>query len=741
MNTFKNIINQIREILRKEGITGMDSIKHCLSFIVSRSLTIDKCIKLGIKKRYSFENIIIQDDQRMMELFYNGGLECIVGQIYDRMCFETNFKLKSYSNLKNILNKMREIDIDTLSINYDIVGIIYELHLKTGSIHSIRDIDKFFTNRRVINYMVNLCNPQVKNGEIESILDPTMGTGGFLTMSIKYLNENNEIDWTKNKNNIYGFDIDENIKNMAILNLFLETGEFFDRTLVTHDTLHKDLQLPDRTFIDKVDIILAHEPFDIKGLKYANCCERIKKLKIDGTKAEPLFLQLMMQSLNLKGRCSVVVPNGVLVNDATLHLKTRKYLCENFNLKKVISLEDGLFLNTGGKASILFFVNEEKTKHVEFCKIKMVNNDVVEEVVIKVDIDKIKENNYLLFINKYNIIEEVKIKGLEYKKLGEICDFSPKSKRHASFGKDTGKYKFFTLRQTIKYCDEFDYEEEHVIIGDIGGANINIGEKFSCSDHNYILKSNNLFIKNRYIYYYLYHNLHIIENGITMKNISRIFIENIEIPIPPLETQKKIVSTLDIFYDTIENNNKSIKNYEEIKKSLIWSNTYNVENKKLDDVVNNIKTGKNKPEDGKKGTKYPYYGTGGITGYTDEYLVDGCYILTARNGQIGRTFFVEEESYPSDHMFIIKETQENIKYIYYIIKYFTNLEQYAVGTIIKGISKESLVNIKIPIPSIEVQESIVKDCEYYDNLIDTLKKENEKLQNNKIIEMILNSNT
>jgi hypothetical protein len=39
----------------------------------------------------------------------------------------------------------------------------------------------------------------------------------------------------------------------------------------------------------------------------------------------------------------------------------------------------------------------------------------------------------------------------------------------------------------------------------------------------------------------------------------------------------------------------------------------------------------------------------------------------------------------------------------------------------------------------EIQEYIVKECEYYDNLIDTLKKENERLQNNKIIEMVLKS--
>jgi restriction endonuclease S subunit len=55
------------------------------------------------------------------------------------------------------------------------------------------------------------------------------------------------------------------------------------------------------------------------------------------------------------------------------------------------------------------------------------------------------------------------------------------------------------------------------------------------------------------------------------------------------------------------------------------------------------------------------------------------------------------------------------------------------------IRKSDIENINIPIPSNEVQEYIVKECDYYDNLIDVLKKENERLQNNKIIELLLNS--
>ena len=94
MDTFENTLNSIRDILRKEGITGMDSIKHCLAFIISRHLTPKICEKLKIEEQYSFNNLIAQkNDEEQFELFYNKKLNCIIGQIHEKMKFTTGFKL------------------------------------------------------------------------------------------------------------------------------------------------------------------------------------------------------------------------------------------------------------------------------------------------------------------------------------------------------------------------------------------------------------------------------------------------------------------------------------------------------------------------------------------------------------------------------------------------------------------------------------------------------------------------
>ena len=166
-----------------------------------------------------------------------------------------------------------------------------------------------------------------------------------------------KIDWSKNKDNIIGFDIDENVRNMAVLNCMLETGQLFDKTLLKEDTLRNDMKLG-KGALEKADIILANEPMGLKNLIYKDCCKRIKDLGINGTKAEPLFLQLFMKALDEKGRCAVVIPDGVLFNEAKLHKETRKHLVENYNLKKVVSLDGDFFLNTGVKTSILYFIKD-----------------------------------------------------------------------------------------------------------------------------------------------------------------------------------------------------------------------------------------------------------------------------------------------------------------------------------------------------------------------------------------------
>jgi type I restriction-modification system DNA methylase subunit len=773
MNTFEQTINYIRDILRKNGITSMDSIKHCIAFMVGRYLTNEKCQRYGLNPTYSFENIDkdengipFDDDNLFMEKFYNKRIDCFIGQLRQKFNFKFDFNVTNVKHLKTILNKLGELNIDELDLHFDIIGTIYEMHLKTGTGTAMRDLGQYYSNRHIINFMIQLTQPKLKStGQIESILDPSCGTGGFLSMSIRYLNSKyKNIDWTSNKNNIHGFDIDENNRNMTLLNMLLETGQLFNQTIHKQDTLKNDITNPDTNVtLNGADIILANEPFGLKNLIHAECCNKVKNLKIRGTKGEPLFIQLMMESLNIGGRCAVIVPEGVLFNDSTIHKGTRKHLIDNYNLKKIVYMNDSFFMNTDVKCAILYFSNEtNKTSKLEYTEIKFINGAVQENSLLMVNVDDIKKNDYYLGFNKYVKSEKKQINGLVYKKLGDVCEFISGKRRNASDAMTNGKYKFITCSvQNYFYLDDYDFEDMALILNSINGSGkcmIYCAEKYSTTNNNIHFKpidKNTLLTK--YIYYYLHKNIHILEEGFigsNQKKISISYIKELQIPIPSLEIQHEIVNQLDIIYDQIETLKKSIKNFESIKKSVVYNNTINCEIKKLGELCE-FKSGKFNSKDSLKSGLYPFYSSeaNNPTKFMNEYCFDNeNYIILIKDGGagkgkygdqigLGKVFYVTGKSASTSHQLALYPKSNNCKYLYYYLQYIKNdimdLAQYTTGL---GTIKKSIIeDINIPLPPLNVQQDIVFLCDHYDIMIEALTKEIQLLESNDVINKLLES--
>lgn len=746
MTNFNKTITQIRNILRSVGITGMESINHCITFIIMKYMTITTCENLHIPEKYSYNNLIdmvnsdsVNNDD-IYKLVYDKKNPCILRFIHQVFGFTNiKFKLESIDNLIKIIKLIDTLDLQKLEIDKDIIGTIYELHLKTGSTGGgMRDLGQYFTHRSVIEYMIKLCNPKKIGDKIEKIIDPTCGTGGFLTMTVKYINEKYpDIDWEKNKDRLIGFDLDENVVNITKINLLIEAKTFMDK-VICRDTLYKDMKITEEQGNLMADILLCNEPMGITNLQHANCCNRIKDLKIRGTKAEPLFLQLFMEALNENGRCAVVVPDGVLFNESNLHQGTRKKLIEEFNLVKVITLNDKeFFLNTGVQTSILYFENNGKTEKTTFSSISLNGDELVEDIIMDVDYDTLVKNNYSLFINKYKVSLENRIDGIQYKKLGEICEFLPKSKRSASFGKDTGEFEFFTSSMKIKRCDISDYKESSLIIGTGGNANIKIGKNFSCSADNFILTIDNE-ITIKYIYYYLGRNIHLLQNGFsgsTIKHLSKDFVKELEIPIPSLEVQNVIVEQLDIINENNATCQKQIDEFKKIMKYYVETNTLFGEEKRLGDICEidkDIK--KHDTSYGKLIGKY-IFETGGKNTklFVDKYDINElCIIQNRTNGSgkcnitLNKNFSCAKQTicyYSSDEKFT--------KYLYYImISNIKNIEIGYVGSNHKNVSKDFMINFKIKVVSQEEQQKIVDYCDNIQMMIDKLE---ENIENNNIL--------
>ncbi|MEB3800474.1 restriction endonuclease subunit S [Flavobacterium columnare] len=149
------------------------------------------------------------------------------------------------------------------------------------------------------------------------------------------------------------------------------------------------------------------------------------------------------------------------------------------------------------------------------------------------------------------------------KKFVSLFDFLPKSKVKAGDGLEEGDFPFFTSSSILKKrINKAQYFDEAIIFGTGGSASIHhSNEPFSTSTDCIIAKIKNKDINTKFVYYYLFGNIHLIERGFKgagLKHISKKYIENIEIPIFSIEIQNKIVSVLDKASEII---NKKIELY------------------------------------------------------------------------------------------------------------------------------------------------------------------------------------
>ncbi|HDZ4251800.1 TPA: restriction endonuclease subunit S [Campylobacter jejuni] len=196
-------------------------------------------------------------------------------------------------------------------------------------------------------------------------------------------------------------------------------------------------------------------------------------------------------------------------------------------------------------------------------------------LVDMMDFEKVEFNKAInLNVKSKDELNPFKNSKFELVRLGDIIQSKGKGKRPASFANPNGIYPFIKSSKILEKCDDFDFYFEALIIGDGGGANIHyINGKFSSSDHTYIFtnkQDSKILLK--FIYYTINSNLELLEagfKGIALKNISKTFIENIQIPLPPLEIQKQIVAECGKVEEQYNTLSLSIKEYQNLIKAIL----------------------------------------------------------------------------------------------------------------------------------------------------------------------------
>ena len=263
---------------------------------------------------------------------------------FSRYMKDTVFLIPTAKVLAKVVDGIDAMDMN----NKDIMGDVYEYLL--GKIAAAGENGQFRTPRHIINMIVELMQPTLK----DRILDPAMGSAGFLLSSAAYVGEHQKKELMRTENMKYfksgmfaGFDTDQSMLRIGAMNMMLHGVE--DPNIKYQDSLSGE-----NAERDAYSLIMANPPFT--GSVFQEEISKDLLALCKTRKTELLFMALFTKMLKVGGRCASIVPDGVLFGSSTAHKALRKELVENQQLRAVISMPSGVFKPYAGvSTAILVF--------------------------------------------------------------------------------------------------------------------------------------------------------------------------------------------------------------------------------------------------------------------------------------------------------------------------------------------------------------------------------------------------
>ena len=273
-------------------------------------------------------------------------------------------RIDTERNFLDVLDKVHEISTETVDPTHVFtLSQVYEgLLLKMGE--KGNDGGQFFTPREVIRAMVRTIDPDIG----DSVYDPGCGTGGFLAQTFEYIQNKlgnkataEQLEALKTRT-FWGREKENLIYPISLANLILHG---IDKPNIWHGNTLTGQEVYGGLFDNApplFDVVLTNPPFGGKEGKEAQTGFDYKT-----SSTQALFLQHVMKSLKEKGRCGIVLDEGLLFKtNQDAFVKTKKKLLDDFDLWCIFSLPAGVFTAAGAgvKANLLFFTKSGPTKEI-----------------------------------------------------------------------------------------------------------------------------------------------------------------------------------------------------------------------------------------------------------------------------------------------------------------------------------------------------------------------------------------
>ena len=473
------------------------------------------------------------------------------------------------------------------------------------------DAGQFRTPRHIIDFIVAVIDPK----KDETILDPACGTAGFLISAYKHIlaantDANGAVALTPDERrrlagNLHGYDLSPDLVRLSLVNMYLHG--FADPQIYEYDTLTSE-----ERWQDFADVIMANPPFMSPkgGIRPHN------RFSVPSRRSEVLFVDYIAEHLTPGGRAGVIVPEGVIFQSQRGHTQLRRLLVADY-LVAVVSLPAGVFQPYSGvKTSILILDRTlaPRAQGIAFFKIAsdgydlgaqrrhIDDNDLptaqaeLTEYLRRVRAD-ISLDDYQptlgLVVDKKRIAADggYNLSGERYRKngarasqfpvvkLGEVAEVtagqSPPGRTYNNSGAGTPFYQGKTEFGEMFIGKPQKWTTEPQRFADAGDilmsvrapvGPVNLATHRICIGRGLAaIKPSPDSLLTAYAFYVL-RNMEpeIVGNaGATFASINKGDIQQIEIPLPPMEVQRELVAEIEGYQRTIDNARATIYNSEQ----------------------------------------------------------------------------------------------------------------------------------------------------------------------------------
>lgn len=371
--------------------------------------------------------------------------------------------------------------------------------------------------------------------------------------------------------------------------------------------------------------------------------------------------------------------------------------------------------------------------------------------------EKIAEtDDYNLSADRYRVVSDFSNLKYETVKLGDICTIKT-GKKDVNQGNPDGEYPFFTCAREHTFSDSYSFDTEALLIagnGDVGHVQYFKG-KFEAYQRTYVLSDfkDNADIK--FIYYYLSNKLKPVlelqKLGNTMPYIKLGMLTDFAIPLPPLNVQKEIVEQIEVKQKAIEGAKQVIENLERERRYFGQSL------RKLEDINMTSLDDLCEVGDGNHSSNYPkstemvdsgipFIRATNISNFEIDpvdmkfitiekhkilkkgHLKENDIIFSNR-GEIGKVAVVDKnfDSVNLNSQLAWLRSKGSIlpKYLLYILN--SNVTQNQIkleqgGATLQQYTIKQIKELKIPVPSIDIQQSLVLEMESSEAIVKSNKK-------------------